>query len=97
MLVIAVGLVTIIGFWWRQTSASEVGDTAGELTATGRLAGLIGGYLLLVHVLLMSRVPMIDRGPVAPGRSRWHRDLGAYVVIVIVAHLTKIHVDQFEL
>ena len=36
LLVIAIGLVTIIGFWWHQTSASEVGDTAGELTAGGR-------------------------------------------------------------
>ncbi|HZD97609.1 MAG TPA: ferredoxin reductase family protein, partial [Micromonosporaceae bacterium] len=90
LLVLAIGLVTIIGFWWHQTSASEVGDTAGELTAGGRLAGLVGGYLLLVQVLLMSRVPIIDRASSGARQSRWHRDLGVYVVIVVAAHVALI-------
>jgi len=71
--IIAIGVVVLIGFWWHQTSASEVGDTAGELTAGGRLAGLVGGYLLLVQVLLMSRVPIIDRASSGARQSRWHR------------------------
>ena len=88
--IIAIGVVVLIGFWWHQTSASEVGDTAGELTAGGRLAGLVGGYLLLVQVLLMSRVPIIDRASSGARQSRWHRDLGAYVVIVIATHVVLI-------
>ena len=90
LLVIAIGMVVLVGFWWHQTSASEVGDTAGELTAGGRLAGLVGGYLLLVQVLLMSRVPIIDRASSGARQSRWHRDLGAYVVIVIATHVVLI-------
>jgi predicted ferric reductase len=90
LVVIAAGLVVMIGFWWHQTSASEVGDTAGELTAGGRLAGLVGGYLLLVQVLLMSRVPIIDRASSGARQSRWHRDLGAYVLIVIAIHVVLI-------
>jgi predicted ferric reductase len=89
-IVIAAGLVTLIGFWWHQTSASEVSDTAGELTAGGRLAGLVGGYLLLVQVLLMSRVPIIDRACSGARQSRWHRDLGAYVVTIITIHVVLI-------
>jgi hypothetical protein len=32
-----------------------------ELTAAGRVTGLLGGYLLLVEVALMSRVPWLER------------------------------------
>ncbi|HEY7177452.1 MAG TPA: ferric reductase-like transmembrane domain-containing protein [Micromonosporaceae bacterium] len=87
---IAAGLALMISFWWQQTSATEVIGAAGELTAAGRLAGLVGGYLLLVQVLLMSRVPMIERASSGARRSRWHRDLGAYVVIVVSVHVVLI-------
>jgi predicted ferric reductase len=90
LVLIAAGLALLIGFWWHQTSATEVVGAAGELTASGRLAGLVGGYLLLVQVLLMSRVPVIERASSGARRSRWHRDLGAYVVVVVSLHVVLI-------
>ncbi|HEU0238311.1 MAG TPA: ferredoxin reductase family protein [Micromonosporaceae bacterium] len=87
---IAAGLAIVIDSWWRQTTATEVVGAAGTLTAAGRLAGLVGGYLLLVQVLLMSRVPVIERASSGARRSRWHRDLGAYVVVVVCLHVLLI-------
>lgn len=88
MLVTAIwlGLAVTLWLWWHQTSASQVTDGPSLLTAAGRLAGLTGGYLLLAQVLLMSRVPLIASATSGARLSRWHRDLGAYVVLVIGLH-----------
>ncbi len=83
------GLVTVVLFWWRTGGAQVVG-TPAVLTAFGRLFGLVGGYLLLVQVLLMSRVPVIERASSGARKSRWHRTLGAYVLIVVCLHVTLI-------
>lgn len=83
------GLVAVVGFWWHTGGAEVIGAPA-LLTSGGRLAGLIGGYLLLVQVLLMSRVPVIERASSGARRSRWHRDLGAYILIMICLHVTLV-------
>lgn len=87
---ICCGLVYTVGLWWVQTKAPDVVGGPAVVTAAGRLAGLVGGYLLLVQVLLMSRVPAIDRAVSGARKSMWHRHLGAFVVIVISAHVTLI-------
>jgi predicted ferric reductase len=52
----------------------------------GRITGLVGGYLLLVQVVLMSRVAWLDRRLSANDLVRLHRDLGFYLVVVVLAH-----------
>jgi predicted ferric reductase len=88
--VIWIGLAVPLAFWWRQTPPSAAIGTPALLLAAGRLAGLIGGYLLLVQVLLMSRVPAIDRAVSGDRKSRWHRSLGAYVIGIITTHIVLI-------
>jgi predicted ferric reductase len=88
--VIWIGLGVTLGIWWHQTPASSVVGTAALLSAGGRLAGLTGGYLLLVQVLLMSRVRWIDNAVSGSRKSAWHRDLGAYVIGIISLHIVLI-------
>jgi predicted ferric reductase len=90
------GLVVMLGFWWQQTNGNAVTGTTNLLTAGGRLAGLIGGYLLLVQVLLMSRVPVIERAVSGARKSRWHRDLGGYVVTIICLHVLLVTLGYAE-
>ncbi|WP_412543382.1 ferric reductase-like transmembrane domain-containing protein [Longispora sp. K20-0274] len=80
------GLLLGPALWWADTRA--VSGTAEWLTGAGRITGLTGGYVLLVQVVLMSRV--FDRWLDATMVSGWHRDLGGYLVAVLVAHVALI-------
>lgn len=58
----------------------------GLATAIGRVTGLLGAYLLLVTVLLVGRIPAVER---AVGQDRlvaYHRRLGPWVIGLLVAH-----------
>jgi predicted ferric reductase len=80
------GLVVTLAPWWADTPDGFLGDTADLLTAVGRITGLVAGYVLLVQVLLMSRVAWLDRWLGARELLHWHRDLGVFVVALVVAH-----------
>ncbi|NBE85341.1 ferredoxin reductase family protein [Micromonospora rubida] len=84
-----VGLVAAVLPWWLDTPAGSLDSTGATVTAAGRIAGLVAGYLLLVQVLMMSRLGPLGR--LAGERiSRWHRDVGATLVVTVLAHLSLI-------
>ncbi len=88
--VLAGGLIVLLGFWWHQTPPLSVLGTPALLTEAGRLAGLVGGYLLLIQILLMSRLRAIDEAVSGFRKSAWHRELGAYVICIITLHIILI-------
>ena len=59
-------------------------------TAIGRVAGLGGAYLMLVMVLLMARIPLIERAAGQERLARWHRRIGGWPVVLIGIHATFI-------
>jgi predicted ferric reductase len=63
-----------------------VDSVAAGVNEAGRITGLVGGYLLLVQVVLMSRVAWLDRRLSANDLVRLHHDLGFYLLIVVVGH-----------
>jgi predicted ferric reductase len=80
------GLAVGLWLWYTNTPAGSVDSTAAILTETGRITGIVGGYALLVVVLLMSRVGWLERrvgGNIIMG---WHRDVGALVVLLLLVH-----------
>ena len=83
-LIAAANAVVVVGLWWRQ-GGPDVHDAAGALTSLGRVTGLLGAYLALVELLLLARVPVLDR----LGSDRvgaWHRWNGAACLTLIAAH-----------
>lgn len=54
--------------------------------AAGRVTGLEGTYAALVTVLLLSRVPWLDRLLGMPALAHWHRWVGVVAVWLLVAH-----------
>lgn len=67
-------------------SAGSLQTAGGVPTALGRLAGLVAAYVLLITVLLVARLPVLDR---AIGQDRliaWHRRLGPWPLYGVVAH-----------
>ncbi|MCI4061968.1 ferric reductase-like transmembrane domain-containing protein [Micromonospora sp. R77] len=84
------GLVAAVLPWWLDTPAGSLSGTTDLLTAAGRITGLVAGYLLLVQVLMMSRVGALERWVGGERLSRLHRDLGATLLVAVLAHLSLI-------
>jgi predicted ferric reductase len=80
------GFVAAVAPWWLDTPAGSLTDLGAVLTAGGRITGLLGGYALLVQVLLMSRAEWLERWVGARSLTACHRQLGAFLVVAIVAH-----------
>src|SRR3954453_9031059 len=81
---IVLGAVAVIALWWHNTtSISGFGDW---LTNAGRVTGLLAGYAVVVLLLLMARVPAIDRGVGSDRLARWHAMGGRYTVSLASAH-----------
>jgi predicted ferric reductase len=86
---VAANGVVVVGLWWRQGGLRDVHDLAGLLTSLGRVTGLLGAFLALVELLLLARVPVLDR----LGLDRvgtWHRLNGAVCLALIAAHTVLI-------
>jgi predicted ferric reductase len=83
----AVTLVTSVALWWVDTPAAAMTDAATILESAGRICGLVGGYLLLAQVLLMSRVGWLERWVASHTLRIWHRELGSAVLVLILCHV----------
>ena len=92
-----VGLVASVLPWWLGTPAGSLRTTAATVTAAGRITGLIAGYLLLVQVLMMSRLPVLERWIGGEQMARWHRDIGATLLVAVLAHVSLILVGYADL
>lgn len=83
---VALGGAAVIYMWWHDTSPAAVKIGGPWLTSAGRVTGLLGTYLAVVEVLLMGRVPWLDRMIGMDRLALWHRRNGEYVIWLLVAH-----------
>ena len=74
-----------------------VGETGGTLAspggwliAVGRLCGFTGTYLLLIMVLLIARLPWLERTVGQDRLVRWHRRIGPWPIVLISLHVVTI-------
>lgn len=80
------GLLITIGLAVSAESAGTLAAPGGVATALGRLTGLIGTYLMLITVLLVTRLPALERQIGQDRLVRWHRNLGPWPLFLIAAH-----------
>ncbi len=83
--VAAVGLV-VIGMWLHDTPTGSLHTWGTRLTAAGDLTGLAGTYLVLVQLVLMGRIPPLERWLGMDRLAVWHRRNGQYAICLLVAH-----------
>ncbi|MFI6151152.1 ferric reductase-like transmembrane domain-containing protein [Kitasatospora sp. NPDC051170] len=85
---IAAGALAVLLPWWRDTLA--VAGAVGWLTGAGRITGLLAGYAAPVLLLLMARLPPLERGVGADRLARWHAFGGRWLVGLVTAHVLTI-------
>jgi predicted ferric reductase len=82
-------LAASVEVWWLNTPAGSV-TPADALIAAGRITGMVGGFVLLVQVLVMSRAAWLEAWVGAHEMLIWHRALGGAVVVIVLAHTALI-------
>src|SRR6266511_3931961 len=81
---------TTVSLWLFYTQAGAVHDTPTLMLAAGRILGLVGGYLLFIQLLMMSRVSWLEEWVGARDLLQWHRWLGTTLVVTVLGHIVFI-------
>src|SRR3954470_3937962 len=87
-----IGLGVTIGLAVTAESAGSLSAPGGIAIGPGRLTGLLAAYAVVIVVLLVARVPPLER---AVGQDRlvaWHRRLGPWPLYLLLAHAVLITV-----
>ncbi|MGO4756711.1 ferric reductase-like transmembrane domain-containing protein, partial [Streptomyces sp. 2MCAF27] len=82
------GAAAVVTLWWQNTP--NVVGNAEWLVGGGRLTGLLSGYSIALVVLLMARVPALERRVGSDRVARWHAMSGRYTLCLILAHIVLI-------
>ena len=87
-------VVAVTGIGLGATVASVMGSLnahvlqapGGVEVAIGRFTGLTGAYLLLVMVVLVARLPPLERLVGHPRLTKWHRRLSPWPLLLLTVH-----------
>ncbi len=71
-------------------SRGSLAAPGGLLSAVGRLAGFAGMYLMLIMVVLVARLPWLERAVGQHQLVRWHRQVAPWAISLITAHVVLI-------
>ena len=80
------GLLAVIVLAVTGESTHSLQAPGGGLTFAGRLAGLTGTYLLLLMIVLIGRLPLLERTIGQDRLVRWHRQLGPWPICLLGLH-----------
>ena len=86
LLALVAGGLVVIGLWLRDGGISE----GGTLTSIGLISGLLGTYLVLVQLVLIARLPWLERTVGFDRLTVWHARNGRAAISLLVAHMVFI-------
>ncbi|MCW3067303.1 MAG: oxidoreductase FAD/NAD(P)-binding domain protein [Solirubrobacterales bacterium] len=79
-----------VWLWLRGGGLTAAHNGADRLTSAGRITGMLGGYLALVQVLLLARLPALERLVGFDRLTVWHRRNGKVCLYLVLAHVVLI-------
>ena len=97
-------LLIVTALWMSNGGVQQTGDGgSAAVSAIGRLTGLWASDLLLLQVLLMARIPLIERAFGQDRLARWHRWTGftsfwlmiTHVVLITLGYAAAAHANAF--
>ena len=71
-------------------SRGSLAAPGGLLTAVSRFAGFSGAYLMLIMVVLIARLPWLERSVGQDQLIRWHQRTARWAVTLIITHVVAI-------
>jgi predicted ferric reductase len=91
-----IGFGAVVASVITNESRSSLAAPGGLLTAAGRLAGFTGAYLILIMVVLVARLPWLERSVGQDQLIRWHRQVSGWAIGLIIAHVLLITLGYAE-
>jgi len=86
----AAGLFVSVALVAPITTMSELAAPGGVLIAVGRVSAMAGTYLMLVTLLLIARIPPLERALGQDKLVRLHRRLGPWVIVLVTTHVVAV-------
>ncbi|HEY6796198.1 MAG TPA: ferredoxin reductase family protein [Kineosporiaceae bacterium] len=93
-------LGAVVALWLAGGAAGDLlglgtmADVGEGVVSIGRLAGLVATDLLLVQVLLMARIPVVERAFGQADLTRRHRALGATSFTALLLHIALLTLGE---
>lgn len=89
-------VVAVVALWLHNGGLHGFDAPGGPATSIGRLAGLVASDLLLLQVLLMARIPWVERSYGQDALARRHRQLGFLSFWLMAGHIGLIVVGYAQ-
>jgi predicted ferric reductase len=83
-------MLIVVALWITGGGIADLGSVGTGMTSLGRVTGLVAADLLLIQVLLMARIPMVERSYGQDELARRHRLVGFTSFNLMVAHVVLI-------
>jgi predicted ferric reductase len=81
----------LVTYWWvRDRGVEDLGGWATGLVSVGRISGFVASVLLLAQVVLMARVPVLERAFGQDRLARVHRLVGFTSFNLMMVHIVAI-------
>ena len=84
---VAASLAVVVASWVSGGGITAFAGWSDGLTSVGRLTRLLAADLLLVQVLLMARIPVVERAVGQDRLARWHRLAGFTSFTLMAANI----------
>ena len=83
------GSLVLVGYWWAADGGIQdlLGGAESALNSIGRIAGLVASDLLLIQVLLIARIPLVERAFGQDRVVRLHRVIGFTSFTLLLTHI----------
>jgi predicted ferric reductase len=89
-LAVWMSLLIVVALWVSNRNLQNMATASGLATSLGRLTGLVAADLLLVQVLLMARIPFVERTFGQDDLARRHRLVGFTSFNLMLAHIVLV-------
>jgi len=83
-------MLVVVALWVFGGGVQGLAAVGTGLTSLGRLTGLVASDLLLIQVLLMARIPLVERTYGQDELARRHRLVGFWSFNLMVVHIVAI-------
>lgn len=83
-------MLVVVALWVSGGGTQDLASMGTGLTSVGRLTGLVASDLLLIQVLLMARIPLVEKTYGQDELARRHRLVGFWSFNLMVVHIVAI-------
>jgi predicted ferric reductase len=85
--IVVLGNAAGIVYLWAHGGNLTTKSSGDVLTSVARITGLLCAYLALIQVLLLARIPLLERAVGFDRLSVWHRWNGHATIDLLIAHV----------